>query len=44
MPNESQPLIPKGPDPKWRFFWRLGELPEQTKYPELNSDPVIPEG
>ncbi|CAJ0759262.1 20713_t:CDS:2 [Entrophospora sp. SA101] len=31
------------PDPKWRFFWRIGELPEQKKFPQLNSDPVVPE-
>ncbi|CAJ0909456.1 12997_t:CDS:10 [Entrophospora sp. SA101] len=43
MPKESRPLISEGPDPKWRFFWRIGELPEQTKFPQLNSDPVVPE-
>nr|CAG8477466.1 13034_t:CDS:10 [Entrophospora candida] len=43
MPKESRPLISEGPDPKWRFFWRIGELPEQTKFPRLNSDPVVPE-
>ena len=24
----DRPLIPKGSDPKWRFFWRVGERPE----------------
>nr|CAG8610824.1 15143_t:CDS:2 [Entrophospora candida] len=43
MPKESRPLISKGPDPKWRFFWRIGELPEKTKFPQLNSEPVTPE-
>nr|CAG8438498.1 9090_t:CDS:2 [Entrophospora candida] len=43
IPKESRPLISERPDPKWRFFWRIGELPEQTKFPQLNSDPVVPE-
>ncbi|GAM26442.1 hypothetical protein SAMD00019534_096170 [Acytostelium subglobosum LB1] len=34
---------PRGADPKWRFFWRIGDRPEQTAYPELNCPPVIPE-
>ncbi|KYQ92226.1 hypothetical protein DLAC_07073 [Tieghemostelium lacteum] len=34
---------PKGADPKWRFFWRIGDRPEKTDYPELNCPPVIPE-
>ncbi|EGC29052.1 hypothetical protein DICPUDRAFT_43402 [Dictyostelium purpureum] len=33
---------PKGADPKWRFFWRIGDRPADTKYPELNCPPVIP--
>jgi len=33
---------PQGPDPKWRFFWRIGERPTHTSFPELNSPPVIP--
>ncbi|KAN0035007.1 hypothetical protein ACTFIV_001547 [Dictyostelium citrinum] len=33
---------PKGADPKWRFFWRIGDRPEDTKFPELNCPPVIP--
>ncbi|CAJ0908657.1 7123_t:CDS:2 [Entrophospora sp. SA101] len=39
----EEPKCHQGPDPKWRFFWRIGELPEQTKFPQLNSDPVVPE-
>jgi len=35
--------LPKGPDPKWRYFWRIGDRPTDTKFPELNSAPVIPE-
>ena len=42
----NQPLSPCPPelDPKWRFFWRIGDTqaPEKTKYPLYNMDPVIP--
>jgi isopenicillin N synthase-like dioxygenase len=24
-------------DPKWRFFWRAGEAPKKTSFPELNA-------
>jgi len=34
--------VPKGADPKWRYFWRIGERPNSTKFPELNAPPVIP--
>ncbi|TYJ20991.1 hypothetical protein E1A91_A08G034600v1 [Gossypium mustelinum] len=44
MPKEHQPLIPKGPDPKWRYMWRVGPRPSKTRFQELNSEPVIPEG
>lgn len=36
--------VPKGADPKWRYFWRIGERPQSTGFPELNAPPVIPEG
>jgi len=36
-------LCPPGADPKWRFFWRIGPQPKETKYPALNDDAVIPE-
>ena len=29
-------------DPKWRFFWRIGERPTNTKFPALNAPPVVP--
>lgn len=29
-------------DVKWRFMWRVGPRPAETKYAELNADPVIP--
>eukprot|EP00026_Physarum_polycephalum_P009311 Phypoly_transcript_09430.p1 GENE.Phypoly_transcript_09430~~Phypoly_transcript_09430.p1 ORF type:complete len:350 (+),score=80.57 Phypoly_transcript_09430:101-1150(+) len=34
---------PVGADPKWRFFWRIGERPEKTQFAEQNAAPVIPE-
>jgi len=34
---------PNGPDPKWRFFWRIGERPTSTDFPEMNAPPVVPE-
>ena len=37
-------LCPPEKDPKMRFFWRLGERPVDTKFPELNAAPVVPEG
>lgn len=43
-PDGHRPYQPCGPDPKWRYFWRLGKRPTVTKFRELNADPVIPEG
>ncbi|KAI1258457.1 Clavaminate synthase-like protein [Xylariaceae sp. FL1019] len=32
------------PDPKCRFFWRMGEpAPYQTAFPGLNADNIVPE-
>ncbi|KAL0425581.1 UNVERIFIED_CONTAM: hypothetical protein Sradi_1092900 [Sesamum radiatum] len=44
MPKEFQPSTPSGPDPKWRYMWRVGPRPSDTRFKELNSEPVIPEG
>ncbi|KAJ6829117.1 uncharacterized protein M6B38_359925 [Iris pallida] len=44
IPEESKPSVPRGPDPKWRYMWRVGPRPEQTRFKELNAEPVIPEG
>ncbi|PWA78832.1 hypothetical protein CTI12_AA209400 [Artemisia annua] len=44
LPKECQPLTPTGPDPKWRYMWRVGPRPSTTRFQELNSEPVIPEG
>lgn len=42
MPPDRRPTWPAGPDPKWRFFWRVGPRPATTSYPELNASPVVP--
>lgn len=34
---------PVGADPKWRFFWRVGDRPEHTQFAEQNAAPVVPE-
>lgn len=41
---DDKPISPCPPefDKKWRFFWRIGPVPEKTEFPQLNSDPVIP--
>ncbi|KVI00642.1 Non-heme dioxygenase N-terminal domain-containing protein [Cynara cardunculus var. scolymus] len=44
LPKESQPSTPTGPDPKWRYMWRVGPRPSTTRFQELNSEPVVPEG
>ena len=44
QPEEHRATMPRGPDPKWRFFWRVGPRPAagSTRYAELNAAPVIP--
>jgi len=32
MPNEYKPHIPKGPDHKWRYMWRVGPRPSNTRF------------
>lgn len=32
MPEKFQPAIPRGPDPKWRYMWRVGPRPENTRF------------
>lgn len=40
---ENSAHLPNGPDPKWRFFWRIGERPTSTQFPELNAPAVVPQ-
>jgi len=42
LPKKDQPLPIVGPDPKWRFFWRIGERPKTGGFEDLNAAPVIP--
>lgn len=42
MPEHHRPLKPQKADPKWRFFWRVGPRPEDSKFPDLNAAPVVP--
>jgi isopenicillin N synthase-like dioxygenase len=44
MTPDNKPLSPCPPeaDPKWRFFWKIGERPSETKFQDLNAEPVIP--
>jgi len=44
LPDGQRPHQPSGPDPKWRYFWRLGKRPITTRFEELNAEPVIPDG
>jgi isopenicillin N synthase-like dioxygenase len=44
LTTENSAHEPKGADPKWRYFWRIGERPANTKFPELNAPEVVPEG
>lgn len=32
MPKEFQPYAPTGPDPKWRYMWRVGPRPSETRF------------
>jgi len=42
MPEEHRPHKPNTADPKWRFFWRIGERPATSDFPEQNLEPVVP--
>jgi isopenicillin N synthase-like dioxygenase len=44
MGPDDKPLSPCPPelDPKWRFFWRVGPVPQKTQFPALNAEAVIP--
>jgi len=36
---DDKPLSPCPPelDPKWRFFWRIGPQPKETKFPAVRE-------
>jgi len=44
MSAENKPftICPPEADPKWRFFWRIGPRPKNTKFDTLNMEDVIP--
>jgi isopenicillin N synthase-like dioxygenase len=42
MAEQDRPHKPVCPDAKERFFWRMGERPEQTEFASLNAEPVVP--
>jgi isopenicillin N synthase-like dioxygenase len=42
LPPPHRPTIPTTADVKWRYFWRVGERPKETRFTELNAEPVIP--
>lgn len=42
MPAEHRPSRVNGADPKWRFFWRIGERPPDVYFEDLNAAPVLP--
>ncbi|KAK9855116.1 hypothetical protein WJX84_010038 [Apatococcus fuscideae] len=44
QPAGHRATAPTGPDPKWRFMWRLGRRPDVTQFHELNAAPVLPAG
>ncbi|KAL6569810.1 hypothetical protein OROMI_014324 [Orobanche minor] len=44
LPVEFRPSTPVGPDPKWRYMWRVGPRSSSSRFKEQNSEPVIPEG
>ncbi|WCJ18973.1 2-oxoglutarate (2OG) and Fe(II)-dependent oxygenase superfamily protein [Euphorbia peplus] len=44
MPENTQPTLPHGPDLKWRYMWRVGAPPLNTRFKEFNLEPPIPEG
>lgn len=44
LTGDDKPLSPCPPiyDHKWRFFWRIGPIPEKTEFPIQNTEVVIP--
>lgn len=46
LPESERPVTecPPGKDPKWRYFWRIGDRPSETKFGSLNEPNVVPAG
>jgi len=44
LEDSERPITecPPEKDPKCRFFWRMGKMPEKTEFKQLNAEPVIP--
>jgi isopenicillin N synthase-like dioxygenase len=42
MEEDAKPSEILGADPKWRFFWRIGERPKEGGFEDLNAQPVVP--
>ena len=40
--EENKAHMPEKPDPKWRYMWKIGERPKDSKFQELNAPPVVP--
>lgn len=32
MPEDVRPVVPTGPDRKWRYMWRIGPRPQKTQF------------
>ena len=43
LDQENSAHKPSGKDPKYRYMWKLGEIPKNTKFSDINSNHVIPE-
>jgi hypothetical protein len=46
LSEENRPQLPTGPDPKWRYMWRVGLRPGKTRFQVLLlshpwSDPKV---
>ncbi|GIL51392.1 hypothetical protein Vafri_7399 [Volvox africanus] len=44
LKGSNRATLPTGADLKWRYMWRVGERPSVTQFPELNAEPVVPQG
>jgi hypothetical protein len=44
LPQSWRSVVARQKDPKWRFFWRIGDRPAEgkTHFPQLNAAQVVP--